>query len=341
MGVDNVLQVKIVTPNGDYLTANACQNTDLFWAIRGGGGGTFGVITEVTMKAFPSPTIAVHDLSITAQPSANDSAYWKLIAEIHGHLPTLKKGGLEGYIIMTPSTFTATQTNTLTWTFSLYNKPNGTIESLIQPIINLLNTKNNTLITYTSSITHPSSFLAHWLSGLGPEPVATSAVSSGSRLLPASVFSSKDSIAAFATALENISAHPSDAGPPILQSHMIANSANRGLNISLVPAWRDAVVHFVIGEGFADSVSHADAKVVYARQTARTEFLRRLAPGSGAYLNECDPFSPQWQVDFWGDNYEGLKRVKRSVDRNTALWCVSCVGGEGWVSGEDGRLCKA
>lgn len=341
MGVDNVLQVKIVTPSGDYLTANACQNTDLFWAIRGGGGGTFGVIIEVTMKAFPSPTVTVHGLSITALPSINNTAYWNLIAEIHSHLPSLKKGGLEGYIIMTPSTFTEIQTNTLTWTFSLYNKPNGTIESLIKPLLTLLDTKNNSLITYTSSITHPSSFLAHWLSGLGPEPVATSAVSSGSRLLPASVFSSKSSIAVFAATLENISVAPSDAGPPILQSHMIANSANRGLNISLVPAWRDAVVHFVIGEGFSDSASHADAKVVYARQTARTELLRRLAPNSGAYLNECDPFSPQWQIDFWGDNYEALRRVKKQVDKNTALWCVSCVGGEEWVSRADGRLCKA
>ncbi|KAF1935136.1 hypothetical protein EJ02DRAFT_389626, partial [Clathrospora elynae] len=55
---------------------------------------------------------------------------------------------------------------------------------------------------------------------------------------------------------------------------------------------------FVIGEGFADNVSHADATIVYARQTGRTEFLRRLAPKSGAYLNECDASSPYWQADF-------------------------------------------
>jgi FAD/FMN-containing dehydrogenase len=36
----------IVTPNGDLVTANECQNKDLFWAIRGGGGGTFGVILQ-------------------------------------------------------------------------------------------------------------------------------------------------------------------------------------------------------------------------------------------------------------------------------------------------------
>jgi FAD/FMN-containing dehydrogenase len=51
MGADNVLQIQIVTPTGDFLTANACQNPEIFWAIRGGGGGTFGVVTEVTMRA--------------------------------------------------------------------------------------------------------------------------------------------------------------------------------------------------------------------------------------------------------------------------------------------------
>ena len=56
------LQVKVVTPRGDYLTANACQNEDLFFAVRGGGGGTFGVLMEATVRALPQisfPTCVV------------------------------------------------------------------------------------------------------------------------------------------------------------------------------------------------------------------------------------------------------------------------------------------
>ncbi|KAJ7796778.1 FAD-binding domain-containing protein [Mycena olivaceomarginata] len=37
-----------LTPDGQLRTANTCQNTDLFWALRGGGGGTFGVVLEST-----------------------------------------------------------------------------------------------------------------------------------------------------------------------------------------------------------------------------------------------------------------------------------------------------
>lgn len=47
LGVDNVQQLTAVLPNGTYVVANRCQNKDIFYALRGGGGGTFGVIMEM------------------------------------------------------------------------------------------------------------------------------------------------------------------------------------------------------------------------------------------------------------------------------------------------------
>jgi FAD/FMN-containing dehydrogenase len=35
MGADQVLEMEIVTPRGEILTINECQNQDLFWAMRG------------------------------------------------------------------------------------------------------------------------------------------------------------------------------------------------------------------------------------------------------------------------------------------------------------------
>lgn len=46
MGADNFVQATVVTPAGQIVVANEYQNSDLFWAIRGGGGGTWGVITS-------------------------------------------------------------------------------------------------------------------------------------------------------------------------------------------------------------------------------------------------------------------------------------------------------
>lgn len=50
LGVDNVVQMKVVRPDGCFVTANRCQNQDIFFALRGGGGRTFGVVTETTSK---------------------------------------------------------------------------------------------------------------------------------------------------------------------------------------------------------------------------------------------------------------------------------------------------
>lgn len=63
LAVDNALQIKVVLVNGTYVTANRYKNTDLFFALRGGGGGTFGVVTEVTSKAIDDEKpVAVCDL---------------------------------------------------------------------------------------------------------------------------------------------------------------------------------------------------------------------------------------------------------------------------------------
>jgi len=54
--VDHLLGVEIVTADGDVLTANAGENEDLFWAVRGGGG-NFGVVTAFEYRAHPIRTV--------------------------------------------------------------------------------------------------------------------------------------------------------------------------------------------------------------------------------------------------------------------------------------------
>lgn len=54
------LEFKVVTPDGHYRIANECQNKDLFWALRGGGGSTWGVVLETTHKAEPQMKLRVY-----------------------------------------------------------------------------------------------------------------------------------------------------------------------------------------------------------------------------------------------------------------------------------------
>lgn len=49
--VDNILSAKVALADASVVTASEDENPDLFWAIRGTGGG-FGVITEITFKAY-------------------------------------------------------------------------------------------------------------------------------------------------------------------------------------------------------------------------------------------------------------------------------------------------
>lgn len=54
--IDNLMEADMVLADGTFVTVSANQNTDLFWAIRGGGG-NFGVITSFKFQAHPVKTV--------------------------------------------------------------------------------------------------------------------------------------------------------------------------------------------------------------------------------------------------------------------------------------------
>ncbi|KAH7329441.1 FAD binding domain protein [Stachybotrys elegans] len=334
MGVDNVLQVTMVTPQGDLVTANACQHPDLFWAIRGGGGGTFGIVLEVVMRAHPSPRIAAHSLSAQFT-SPSEAENWRMVAKLHSEMPRLKEGGMQGYYYVLPPSIAGALT--IMWGFVLCNKPNGTAESLFEPIARLFD-ENPGTVRYASEISHYPDFFNYWNSTIGFEAVAQSATM-GSRLLPAQALTDVDRLS---DAFQRATA-PSDAQiPVIIIGHMIANSDNAGLDVPLHPGWRRAVTHLILVEPYRDYIDAAAKEEVYGRMTyERVPILEALAPGSGAYFNEADPFDPQFQETFWADNYSRLKSIKDKYDPDSVLWCISCVGSEDWVIGDGGRLCPA
>ncbi|MFF3613842.1 FAD-binding oxidoreductase [Streptomyces sp. NPDC002580] len=52
---DSLTQATLITADGKQLVANATENKDLFWALRGAGNGNFGVVTELRFKTHPAP----------------------------------------------------------------------------------------------------------------------------------------------------------------------------------------------------------------------------------------------------------------------------------------------
>ena len=77
-GAMNILQAKVVLANGTLVTANKCQHPDLFWSLRGGGGGNVGVVVDFVARAHPAP-VAMWSLSLKV--ATKSAAEYKTLLE--------------------------------------------------------------------------------------------------------------------------------------------------------------------------------------------------------------------------------------------------------------------
>ncbi|KAJ7186129.1 FAD-binding domain-containing protein [Mycena filopes] len=309
LGVDRVLQIKIVTPDGQLRTANACQNIDLFWALRGGGGGTFGVVIESTHlleQRFPLQVINMTFAPTTANlPEyfgilVNNSVKW---AEEGwgGHINNVPPG--IAYINPQMSLANATASMAPVAAFAAANNGTATVE------------------TFASWFDFFTRFVA-----IAEQPVGASAVL-GSRLIPKALFDT-------------------DAGRAQLVAHLVKQTAEHGMPdipvvapisfnatpgaTSVTPAWRDSLWHLVLPAGWAynSTPAQVSAALSVAHDFVQDELVP-LAPDSGAYMNEGDVYESNHEVSYWGPNYPRLLAIKKKYDPLGLLDCWRCVGWTG------------
>ena len=75
----SLLEAEVVTADGQIRIANACTNPDLYWALKGGGGGTYGVVSKLTLRTHDLPEFfGSANLNVKA---SSDDAYRRLIRE--------------------------------------------------------------------------------------------------------------------------------------------------------------------------------------------------------------------------------------------------------------------
>jgi hypothetical protein len=105
MMVDNVMEIEVVTADGKFQKASACNNPELFWALRGGGGSTFGVVTAATVRVHPDFPITVTRFFVNVT-TPYDARIFKATAHFLQRGATLRdKYGLQGYFNVYPNSF--------------------------------------------------------------------------------------------------------------------------------------------------------------------------------------------------------------------------------------------
>ncbi|KAK7470126.1 hypothetical protein VKT23_001567 [Stygiomarasmius scandens] len=311
LGVDNVVQFTIVIASGEHLTANSHINADLFWAVRGGGGGTYGVLTSVTYRTHEiTPLIAV----ITSCNLSTSAAATNVVSELIKISPGLSDLGWGGYTEISNATFR-----------SFMVAPNvswADVNATIDPFFNVLH--NASADSFTLTIPFDGFF--SWY-----QTFFTSGVQVGfntemsSRLLPREIFGNHET--ALAEALlsfpDGVLLHHVAGGKV---AEFDADSA--GLN----PAWRKAILHVVALSGWAEGATADEIRTVQQRLKNELAALERLAPGGGAYFNEASLYEPDPQHTFFGDHYKRLKRIKDVYDPSGLFVVVDGVGSERWDS---------
>lgn len=76
LAADQVLEWEVITADGKLRVANQEKNKDLYWALSGGGGGTYGVVTSLTVKAHLDTYVTAGTFTFTHNGTVGDKEKW-------------------------------------------------------------------------------------------------------------------------------------------------------------------------------------------------------------------------------------------------------------------------
>ncbi|RDX48015.1 FAD-binding domain-containing protein [Lentinus brumalis] len=316
LAADRVVQVKVVTPDGIYRTANECQNEDLFFALRGGGGSAFGVVIESTHRVEPLFPIQAAIISFTPSASTDLAAWYSLMVDNSYKWANEGWGGhIEG-----PS---------LIHTTPLLSHKEA--KASMQPAVDFATAHNGTvtieeLPSYLAFFTkYVISVEARELTDLRRSPLGWSTRSARDSS-PAIFFSDAEGRSQLSALINDTLSSAAlylMAGTPWLYNETAGATA-------VTPAWRDAIWHLgIVPQVFQYNDTLAERGARYKALSGHIQKFRDLTPGSGAYFNEGDVYEPDHETSYWGDNYPKLLTVKRKYDPHGLLDCWQCVGWQG------------
>jgi FAD/FMN-containing dehydrogenase len=346
-----LLEAEIVTADGQIRVVNACTDPDIFWAIKGGGGGTFGIITRVTLRTHDLPRFFGYTAGkIQAQ---SDAAFAQLISRFIGfyhanlfnpHWGEQVRFGPDNTleISMVSQGLDNAQASE-TW-HSFFEAVNASPKdfTVISPLRSGAwdargwwdVTKNPTMIRDTRA---GAPAIHGWWKG-DQDQVGAFLHGYDSLWLPASLLQKSrqkklvDALFA-ASRHKQLSLHTNKglAGAP---PEALAATRQTATNPAVVDAF--ALVIIADGEGPRyPGLVHPDSDLADARSDARkidlaAAELRKVAPDAGSYVSESDFFNNSWQQEYWGRNYSRLRAIKQQYDPLGLFIVHHGVGSESW-----------
>ncbi|KAJ7148034.1 FAD-binding domain-containing protein [Mycena crocata] len=315
---DNVLEFHVVVASGELLQVNAISHPDLFYALRGGGAGSWGVIVSATFRTFPTFELAFGLIELTASSNAAAGALAALHAE---HVFDVDAVRGSQY----PFVFKTSETTSLFWLWSYM--ANTTAEEgkvLLAPFLNAALALPGITLVKEEYVTKSVNDVLYQ-----PDDIAGGNVVLGSRLIPAAVY--RDSPATVGKVYEELL----NAGTPQIVATMVAGgqvTANADISSAVHPAWRTAKGLLLVGNVWNDDTPLVDINALRRMfQTTQLPIIEQLSGLNGAsYSNEGDVLEPHFQATFFGPNYEKLSKIKTKYDPTDLFIVPAGVGSERW-----------
>jgi FAD/FMN-containing dehydrogenase len=356
MAAAGLLEAEVVAADGAVLIANSCKNSDLFWGIKGGGGGSLGVVTKVTLRTHELPTF--FGGVIAKIKAASDAAFRRLI----GQFISFYNESLFNPDWGESVTFRPDNSVTITMVFQGFDQRQA--ENIWQPFFNWVSRSSPDLtiesIPMIGSVPARNFWNAEYLRKNLPDMIFTDdrpgaaethmwwAGNQGevgfylhgyeSVWLPASLLQREEqqrlADALFAGSRHwRVSLHFNKglAGAP---PDTLAAARDTAMNPAVVDAFALAIIAGGGPPAYPGIPGHQPDLVAARKNAAEIDQamdeLRKIVPDAGSYVSESNYFERSWQRSFWGPNYPRLLQVKAKYDPTGLFFVHHGVGSEEW-----------
>lgn len=332
--------MEVVLPDGRFISVDENTNPDLFFALRGGGGSTWAIVTSLVIRAYVTTPITT--LTYNFGTNIEPDTFWSGIDALFQQFPSWPKETLYSYWSITCSNSTSCRMDMApqigpdmnTTQLKALNAPLFANLSSLGIAVNDLN--------YTTHDTYLEAFDAMW-------PGSSASIGywtehTASRLFPASNWEDPDKLSATITAIRK-----SSITSGYFLAYNVQPAVNPAVNQSnaVNPAWRETLLFAMLGVTWGQNSTAIDIAKANRQLVDALQPWREASPDSGTYLNEADINEPDWQQAFYGDNYQYLYELKQKYDPWGVLYASTAVGSEDWYitnqtayyPTQNGRLC--